>query len=194
MIFNFPLFPGKTNAKNAKTLFLTYLPIFAQKIFLEILFLQFFFHSKYHCANFFEKKTDKRIPSNTGLRQTDKETDKHEFIGPIWLMLEVEKNYTKSKTKSKEKCQSQYSNKSSTMAGIIWNRQNLFVVLRQSWKERSKIRQVLTHIGDSKKEKVNRNNLKKITQLIRKTNAQSNMQIPQLHVKKIIFRVCWIVM
>ena len=153
-----------------------------------------FFHSKYHCANFFEKKTDKRIPSNTGLRQTDKETDKHEFIGPIWLMLEVEKNYTKSKTKSKEKCQSQYSNKSSAMAGIIWNRQNLFVVLRQSWKERSKIRQVLTHIGDSKKEKVNRNNLKKITQLIRKTNAQSNMQIPQLHVKKIIFRVCWIVM
>ena len=166
-------------------------------------FLRKKFSSKFCSYNFFFilsitvpiflKKTDKWIPSNTGLRQTDKETDKHEFIGPIWLMLEVEKNYTKSKTKSKEKCQSQYSNRSSAMAGIIWNRQNLFVVLRQSWKERSKIRQVLTHIGDSKKEKVNRNNLKKITQLIRKTNTQSNKQIPQLHVKKIIFRVCWIV-
>ena len=167
-------------------------------------FLRKKFSSKFCSYNFFFilsitvpiflKKTDKWIPSNTGLRQTDKETDKHEFIGPIWLMLEVEKNYTKSKTKSKEKCQSQYSNRCSAMAGIIWNRQNLFVVLRQSWKERSKIRQVLTHIGDSKKEKVNRNNLKKITQLIRKTNAQSNMQIPQLHVKKIIFRAGWIVM
>lgn len=119
MIFNFRLFPGKTNAKNAKTLFLTYLPIFAQKIFLEILFLQFFFHLSITVPIFLKKNPDEPIPSNTGLRQTDKETDKHEFIGPIWLMPEVEKNYTKSKTKSKEKCQSQYSNRSSAMAGII---------------------------------------------------------------------------
>ena len=34
------------------------------------------------------------------------------------------------------------------------------------------------------------NNLKKIPQLISKTNKHTSKQIPQLHVKKLMFRVC----